>query len=110
MPTALAPTTLPVRVDLDRTTWAPTPVFRVLAELGAFPLSDVESAWNLGIGMFAVVEPSAASAIAEQLTAGGVRTWQAGLVESAGDARIGDVQGAKGVDGGTVRLVGGYAD
>jgi phosphoribosylformylglycinamidine cyclo-ligase len=98
-----------VRVDLDRSTWAPAPVFATLAELGAFPLSDVESAWNLGIGMFAVVDPSAASAVAESLTAGGIRTWQAGVVESEGDSRTGDVQGAKGVDGGTARLVADYA-
>ena len=98
-----------VRVDLDRSTWAPTPVFSVLAELGAFPLADFESAWNLGIGMFAVVDPASASAVAEHLTAGGIRTWQAGVVEPTGDSRIGDVRGAKGVDGGTVRLVGAYA-
>jgi phosphoribosylformylglycinamidine cyclo-ligase len=98
-----------VRVELDRSTWAPPPVFSVLAELGAFPLSDVESAWNLGIGMFAVVAPSTAAAVAESLTAAGIRTWQAGVVEPTGALRIGDVQGAKGVDGGTVRLVGDYA-
>ena len=97
-----------VRVDVDRTTWTPTPVFSVLAELGGFPLSDVESAWNLGVGMFAVVDAASASAIADGLTAAGVTTWQAGEVAATGDPRDGDVQGAKGVDGGTVRLVGAY--
>ncbi len=98
-----------VRVDLDRTTWEPAPVFSVLAELGGFPLSDVESAWNLGIGMFAVVDAAAASAVAEALTLAGVPTWQAAVIEPTGDHRVGDVQGAKGVDGGTVRLVGSFA-
>jgi phosphoribosylformylglycinamidine cyclo-ligase len=97
------------RVELDRSTWTPTAVFSVLADLGGFPLADVEGAWNLGIGMFAVVDPGAASVIAAELIAAGIDTWQAGSVVAAGDARSGDVQGAKGVDGGVVRLVGVYA-
>jgi phosphoribosylformylglycinamidine cyclo-ligase len=97
------------RVDLDRATWTPTPVFSVLADLGGFPLTDVESAWNLGIGMFAVVDAGSAAAVAASLTAGGIATWQAGTVTRAIRPEDGDVQGAKGVDGGTVRLIGAYA-
>jgi phosphoribosylformylglycinamidine cyclo-ligase len=97
------------RVDLDRSTWSPTPVFGVLADLGGFPLVDVEGAWNLGIGMFAVVAAEAALSIADTLSAGGIRTWQAGVVGTSSSAEAGDVQGAKGVDGGAVRLVGAYA-
>jgi phosphoribosylformylglycinamidine cyclo-ligase len=97
------------RVDLDRSTWTPTPVFSVLADLGGFPLSDVESAWNLGVGMFAVVDAASASSVAAGLTAAGIRTWQVGVVTTAREVRDGDVQGVKGVDGGTVRLVGAYA-
>jgi phosphoribosylformylglycinamidine cyclo-ligase len=97
------------RVDLDRSTWTPTPVFSVLADLGGFPLTDVESAWNLGIGMFAVVDQRSAAAIADSLTAAGIRTWQVGAVASGAPDGDGFVQGAKGVDGGAVRLVGSYA-
>jgi phosphoribosylformylglycinamidine cyclo-ligase len=97
------------RVELDRSTWTPTAVFSVLADLGGFPLSDVEGAWNLGIGMFAVVDAADASGIADALTAAGIRTWQVGEVVPAGAGQDGDVQGAKGVDGGVVRLVGAYA-
>ncbi|WP_133764533.1 phosphoribosylformylglycinamidine cyclo-ligase [Amnibacterium kyonggiense] len=96
------------RVDLDRSTWTPTPVFTVLADLGGFPLADVEGAWNLGIGMFAVVDASAAGRIAGSLDAAGIRTWQVGVVER-GLADDSYVQGAKGVEGGAVRLVGAYA-
>jgi phosphoribosylformylglycinamidine cyclo-ligase len=98
-----------LRVDLDRATWTPTPVFSVLADLGGFPLADVEGAWNLGIGMFAVVDASAAASLTAALDATGIRTWQVGAVTAAGDAQPGDVQGAKGVDGGVTRLVGTYA-
>jgi phosphoribosylformylglycinamidine cyclo-ligase len=97
------------RVELDRSTWTPTPVFSVLADLGGFPLADVEGAWNLGIGMFAVVAAQDATAIAAALTTAGIDAWQAGTVVPAGGSQSGDVQGAKGVDGGVVRLVGAYA-
>ena len=43
-------------VELDRAAWSPLPVFRHLAELGGHTLESLEGAWNLGIGMFAVVE------------------------------------------------------
>lgn len=98
-----------VRVDVDRSTWTPTPVFSVLAGLGRFPLTDVEGAWNLGIGMFAIVDAGAAADVAAALSAAGVPTWQAGVVTPVGDEQDGDVRGAKGVDGGTARLVGAYA-
>lgn len=97
------------RVDLDRSTWTPTPIFQVLADLGGFPLADVEGAWNLGVGMFAVVDPSVAAEATEALTAGGIRTWQAGVIVPGGGPQPDDVQGAKGVDGGAARLVGAYA-
>lgn len=95
-------------VEVDRATWAPTPVFRVLAELGGFPLADVESAWNLGVGMFALVEADAADRIAAALMAAGIPTWPVGGV-AAGRIDAGHVAGAKGVDGGGVRLVGSFA-
>jgi len=97
-----------VRVDLDRGTWTPAPVFTVLAELGGFPLEEVEGAWNLGIGMFAVVADDEADAVAAALTTGGIRTWRVGVV-TTGEAPADAVRGAKGVDGGAVRLVGAYA-
>ena len=42
-------------VEVDRTTWSPPPVFRVLAEAGDLDLTDTEGTWNLGIGFLAVV-------------------------------------------------------
>jgi len=37
-----------------------------------------------------------------------VKTWQLGIVESNDCTLVGYVQGAKGVDGGAVRLLGSY--
>jgi phosphoribosylformylglycinamidine cyclo-ligase len=39
----------------------------------------------------------------------GVKTWQLGMVDSNDSSLEGYIQGAKGVDGGAVRLVSVYA-
>ncbi|GAA3636193.1 phosphoribosylformylglycinamidine cyclo-ligase [Microbacterium awajiense] len=97
-------------VDVDRSTWSPPPVFRVLADLGDHDLASTESTWNLGIGFFAVVDAASADAAATALAEDGIAAWQVGTV-STGARPEGDFeQGAKGVDGGAVRLVGAYAD
>lgn len=98
------------RVDVDRSTWSPPAVFRVLADLGALDLADTEGTWNLGVGFVAVVAPADADAAVAALAAEGVATWQVGVVQSGTPPTGGWVQGAKGVDGGAVRLVGAYAN
>ena len=116
-------------VELERSTWSPAPVFRVLADWGSLRLEEVEGTWNLGIGMIAVVEAASAGTVIAHLAASGIPAWTLGVVstmphDNAGvdspPARPGDssarsgladwVQGAKGVDGGAVRLVGRYRD
>ncbi len=97
-------------VDVDRSTWSPSPVFRVLADLGDLDLAATEGTWNLGVGFLAVVAADRAEAAASALGAEGIETWQVGVV-SDGPLPDGDFeQGAKGVDGGAVRLVGSYQD
>ncbi|MFT4219020.1 MAG: phosphoribosylformylglycinamidine cyclo-ligase [Microbacterium sp.] len=99
------------RVELDRATWSPPPVFRVLADLGGLGLEATEGTWNLGIGFLAVVDESGADAAVSTLAGEGIAAWRVGTVHSgapaAGDAWT---QGAKGVDGGAVRLVGAYSE
>jgi hypothetical protein len=53
-------------VDVDRSTWSPSPVFRVLADIGELELTATEGTWNLGIGFLAVV---AADGVPEHLAA-----------------------------------------
>lgn len=96
-------------VEVDRSTWSPLPVFRHLAELGGHRLESLEGAWNLGIGMFAIVEADRADAVAAALRARGVQTWQAGIVSTTPRSLEGFEQGAKGVQGGAVRLTGAFA-
>jgi phosphoribosylformylglycinamidine cyclo-ligase len=39
-----------VSLDVDRSTWSPNDVFRVLAGWAGHDLKDLESTWNLGLG------------------------------------------------------------
>ncbi len=96
-------------VEVDRSTWSPSPVFRVLSALAGSTLESSEATWNLGIGFFAVVAAEAAGAVAAAIEAEGIPAWPVGVVSIATRSFEGFEQGAKGVDGGAVRLVGEYA-
>ena len=96
-------------VEVDRSTWSPSPVFRVLSDWAGASLESSEGTWNLGVGMFAVVAAESASSVIARLATGGLPAWVAGRVSTAPHDLTGFEQGAKGVNGGSVRLVGGYA-
>lgn len=100
-------------VEVDRSTWSPPPVFRVLADLGDLDLLSTEGTWNLGVGFVTVVAADHADAAAASLAADGIAAWQVGVVRDGArpdDAHGAFEQGAKGVDGGAVRLIGDYGD
>ena len=99
-----------VSLDVDRSTWSPQEVFRVLASWGKFSLESVEGTWNLGLGQALVVDAQRASQVAAALTSAGIKTWQLGVIAEMPADASSYVQGAKGVDGGAVRLVGEYAN
>ncbi|PTL71958.1 phosphoribosylformylglycinamidine cyclo-ligase [Rathayibacter caricis DSM 15933] len=96
-------------VEVERSTWSPSDVFRALAGMSGATLESTEGTWNLGIGMFAMVDAEAAPAVIASLEASGVPSWIAGRVSMSARSFEGFEQGAKGVDGGAVRLVGAYA-
>ncbi len=97
-----------VAVDIHRATWTPMEVFQVLASWGKFSLESVESTWNLGLGQAVVVDSAKADEVSAALTKLGVHTWTLGEIEAAPSDLSSYVHGAKGVDGGAVRLVGQY--
>jgi len=95
--------------EVDRSTWSPSPVFRVLSDIAGSTLESAEGTWNLGIGFLAVVAAEKKDAAIAALAAEGMPAWQVATV-GFGARPAGDFeQGAKGVDGGAVRLVGAYA-
>jgi phosphoribosylformylglycinamidine cyclo-ligase len=112
-----------VSLDVDRATWAPAPVFGVLAEAGGFATTDVEDTWNMGIGFCVVVASAEADAVASTLTQHGHTAWRVGatlqrhghrawrvgeIAATKGANPEGAITEAKGVSGGAVRLVGTY--
>lgn len=98
------------RVEIERSTWSPPPVFRVLSELAGSTLESAEGTWNLGVGMIAIAAEDDASGVIAALQADGIPAWEIGRVSTAITAAsaAGWEQGAKGVDGGAVRLIGRY--
>jgi phosphoribosylformylglycinamidine cyclo-ligase len=92
--------------DVDRGTWTPAPVFALVRDLGAVPVDDLERTLNLGVGMVAVVAPGGVAATLSRLADHALPAWVLGGVGPRHpDDAPGVVRGAKGVDGGGVRLV-----
>ena len=97
---------------VDRSTWQIPAIFSLIGSLGQVPLADLERTLNLGVGMIAIVDSAVADAAVSRLNERGISSWIMGDVVKAGTPELNNpdyVQGAKGVDGGAVRLYGSYA-
>ena len=101
-----------VSLDVDRSSWNPESVFRVLAQWGGYQLTELEDTWNLGLGFAVVVRKDFAQQISGAITNLGIKTWELGIIESTPcDVELpGYTAEAKGVKGGAVRLVGQYEE
>ena len=74
--------------DLDRATWTPGAVFRVIQKEGHVEIADMEQTFNMGIGMVAVVAPEDADRAMAVLTARHIDSWVLGEVRAADDASM----------------------
>ncbi|MBB6345447.1 phosphoribosylformylglycinamidine cyclo-ligase [Nonomuraea muscovyensis] len=73
---------------LDRSSWTPPAVFEVLAGHGGIGRRDMDRTFNLGVGMAAVVAPSAADPAVRFLAERGLPAWVLGeVVPGSGEAR-----------------------
>jgi phosphoribosylformylglycinamidine cyclo-ligase len=84
---------------VDRSTWTPQPVFELVRSAGAVPLEDLEQAFNLGVGMVAVVPAERSDDALALLAERQVPAWELGQI--SGDFSVGTR--------GRVDLAGGYA-
>jgi phosphoribosylformylglycinamidine cyclo-ligase len=95
---------------LDRSTWTPPAVFYTIGDLGQVPRVDLERTLNMGVGFLAILPREQADAAAGILEGRGIRAWVAGEVLVAAQATVEEgvevVHGAKGVEGGSVQVVG----
>lgn len=92
---------------VDRGAWRPPAVFDLISSRGAVPRQEMETAFNMGIGMVLIADPVALTGIFQQAGEAGVGAFVIGQVR---DGQPGDVADspAKGGAGGTVMLVGDY--
>jgi len=95
---------------VDRSTWTPPAVFGVVRELGQVPLADLERTLNMGVGFVAVLPAAHSDLAIEILKTQGIHAWLFGRVSDLATAPVQDgvevVRGTKGVDGGSVQVVG----
>lgn len=97
-----------VKLDVDRSSWSPQPVFHYLTQVAGIDFESVESTWNLGLGFAVVVKAESAAKISTELTSLGMKNWQLGVIEAAPEDLTDYVSEAKGVSGGAVRMVSSY--
>jgi len=74
---------LPATLDaiVDRSTWAPLPIFDLIADLGGVPAPEMERTFNLGVGMVAVVPPEQAADALSLAETRGLCAWRVGRTE-----------------------------
>ena len=75
-------------VEVDPTTWTPPPIFAWLAERGPVSNDEMWRTFNMGIGMVAVVPPTAVSDAVADLRDLGVEAPVFGIVEPGEGVRI----------------------
>ena len=93
---------------VDRGSWQVPPVFDLVRRLGPVEWDDLEQTLNLGVGMVAVLAPSAAATAVETARAAGIAAWELGSVARLTDTDQDVVTGTKGMRGGAVRMHGSY--
>jgi len=73
---------LPDHVDaiVDRSTWRPQPIFELTQRKGRIDDAEMESTFNMGVGMFAIVAPDDADRALAFLTGRKVHAWAAGEI------------------------------
>jgi phosphoribosylformylglycinamidine cyclo-ligase len=69
---------------MDRRTWTPQPVFGYIAGHGRIQREEMESAFNMGIGMVAVIGPDDVDRAMAVLTARHVPSHVLGTVDRTG--------------------------
>ncbi|HET7477395.1 MAG TPA: AIR synthase-related protein, partial [Dermatophilaceae bacterium] len=98
-----------VLATLDRASWTPAPVFDLVRQLGQVPVPDLERTLNLGVGFVVVLPATQTDRAVEICRARGIPAWLLGEVSArAPQVDVDVTRGAKGVQGGSVQLVGSH--
>jgi phosphoribosylformylglycinamidine cyclo-ligase len=82
---------LPEHVDavVNRSTWRPQPIFELVQRKGRIEDSEMESTFNMGVGMFAVVSATDTDRTLAFLAGRGLEAWQAGeIIDGSGTVQM----------------------
>lgn len=82
---------LPEQVDavVNRSTWRPQPIFDLVQRKGRIEDSEMESTFNMGVGMFAVVSAADTDRALAFLAGRGMQAWQAGeIIDGSGTVQM----------------------
>ncbi len=72
-----------VSATVERSTWAPQPIFGLVSDVGSLSRADLEATLNMGVGMMAVVAEDGADLAVRTLNEAGVDAWICGEVQAA---------------------------
>jgi phosphoribosylformylglycinamidine cyclo-ligase len=74
---------------VNRSTWRPQPIFDLIQTKGRIEDGEMESTFNMGVGMFAIVSANDADRAMAYLLGRGVNAWQAGeIIEGTGTVQM----------------------
>ena len=74
---------------LDRGSWQPLPIFRLLAARGNVAADEMERVFNMGVGMAAIVASEDCEHALQLLADRGLPAWVAGTITpGSGDAQL----------------------
>jgi phosphoribosylformylglycinamidine cyclo-ligase len=79
-----------VEAVVERGTWTPAPVFKMIATRGRVERAEMEKTFNMGVGMVAVVPADDVDRALAVLTARHVPSWVLGEVRRAESAAGGE--------------------
>ncbi|GGC73591.1 phosphoribosylformylglycinamidine cyclo-ligase [Hoyosella rhizosphaerae] len=71
--------------ELDRGTWSPAPIFRLIAQRGKVAAAEMSRTFNMGVGMVAVVAPEDVDRALAVLTARHIDCWTLGSVRKSNE-------------------------
>jgi phosphoribosylformylglycinamidine cyclo-ligase len=82
---------LPEHVDavVNRSTWRPQPIFELVQRKGRIEDSEMESTFNMGVGMFAIVSAGDTDRALAFLAGRGMDAWQVGeIIDGSGTVQM----------------------
>ena len=73
---------------VDSSSWELPPLFATLQEAGGISTDEMREVFNLGVGLIAVLPPTAVAAVQAAAAAAGIPTWPMGEIRTGGGGGV----------------------